>query len=109
MSHELFAHAGFAAEDEAAADASAQAQYEYEARQQEEQGGDGNARDLGVVAEGNEDGQQVLGTCSPELVVAYCQLQARLHHIRNARVTAPEKDAVEQCITAARELLGGGL
>ena len=53
------------------------------------------------------EGQQVLGTCSPELVVAYCQLQARLHHILNSRITAPEKDAVEQCIAAARELLGG--
>lgn len=63
---------------------------------------------LGCDAVANE-GQQVLGTCSPVDTATYCILQARLARIRNKRITAPEKDAVDDCIAAVRQLLGGGL
>lgn len=69
---------------------------------------DGAAARVGLVRPANE-GQQVLGTCSPVDTVTYCILQARLARIRNKRITAPEKDAVDDCIAAVRQLLGGGL
>lgn len=70
---------------------------------------DGAAARVGLVITDTNERQQVLGTCSPVDTVTYCILQTRLARIRNKRITAPEKDAVDDCIAAVRQLLGGGL
>jgi hypothetical protein len=66
----------------------------------EEIGGEDDARDarLGLVSP-NEEGRQVLGTCSPE------RLLARLDQIRADAITAPEKRQVDLCIGAVLDLL----
>ena len=72
----------------------------------EGKGGDGDARDLGVViAEGNKDGQQVLGTCSPEHDhVSLTGVLAALQQVREASITFPEQEAVRRAERAVMSL-----
>ena len=69
----------------------------------------GRVEHLGLVRPTLE-GQQGLGTCSPEQTPPpffISMLLDRLWRIRDKRITGPEKDAVDACLAAVRELLGG--
>lgn len=71
-------------------------------------GGDGDATQLGLVIEGNDEGRQVLGTCSPADTITYSALLSRMQRIHDARISYVEKDAVEACMNEVRAVLGGG-
>lgn len=62
---------------------------------------------------GSEDLTQLAGGTVPDWLrydadaaIDTTSLIDRLTQIRDARITGPEKDAVEQCIAAAKEILG---
>jgi hypothetical protein len=104
MSHELFAHAQYAAEDEAAADASAQAQYEDEARQEEERmGGEDHAALLGLVRGKDEQASGDLLAHLP-CPVFTAALFDTLAAVKERCITGPEQRAVDDCATAVRAL-----
>lgn len=65
----------------------------------EKAGGEGDARDeeLGVVSQSNEEGEQASGA-----------LLARLEAIRASVITGPEQRTADECIAAAKEVLGCG-
>ena len=65
--------------------------------EQQGRGGEQHEADLGLVKASDTDREQVLGTCSPELI-------ARLEQIRDTCITVVEKRAVQECIVAALEV-----
>lgn len=60
-----------------------------------------------VVATGNDEGQQVLGTCSPELTVTLSALLSRMQRIHDDSVQSVEKYRVELCMDEVRAVLRG--
>lgn len=75
--------------------------------EKQRRGGDGDEARMGLVKAVAVEGQQVLGTCSPADTITYSALLSRLQRIHDARITSPEKDAVEACMNEVRALLGG--
>jgi hypothetical protein len=52
---------------------------------------------VGLVAEGNQIGQQVLGTCSPADHVSLTTVLAVLQEVREQCITGPEAEAIRRC------------
>ena len=76
----------------------------------EERGGDGDdgrVHGLGVVGPTNVEGQQVLGTCSPELTVTLSALLSRLQRIHEDTIDGIAKYRVELCMDEVRKILRG--
>ena len=68
---------------------------------------DGRVHGLGVVGPTNDEGQQVLGTCSPELTVTLSALLSRLQRIHDDTIDGIAKYRVELCMDEVRKILRG--
>ena len=76
----------------------------------EERGGDGDEARMGMVMlpmATNDEGQQVLGTCSPELTVTLSALLSRLQRIHDDTIDGIAKYRVELCMDEVRKILRG--
>ena len=68
---------------------------------------DGRVHGLGVVEASEVRGQQVLGTCSPELTVTLSALLSRLQRIHDDTLDGIGKYRVELCMDEVRKVLRG--